>query len=77
MKLAIHRSYKFVQLFQVVVVRHAEKDSKEQVIYIKKNVLKYEVGFLWLGIRKYNYLIQSIRMGVVKYLGMPKVIPSI
>ena len=45
MNLAIHRSYKFVQLFQVVVVRHAEKDSKEQVIYIKKMYLNMKLVF--------------------------------
>ena len=40
--------------------RHAQSDSKGQVIYITKIYFNTKLVFrMWLGICKYNYLIQS------------------
>ena len=49
--IGIHRNYKFVQLFQVVVVRYAESDWKEQFGYISKINLGINLILcMWLGI---------------------------
>ena len=64
--------------FQVVVVRHAQSDSKQQINYILKiNVDIKLIFWMWLVIHKYIYLIQSIIWDGFgqAHLGMPKVIP--
>ena len=54
--------------FQVGVVRHAQIDWNQQVRYFSKIILAVNFIFcIWLGIRKYIYLIQSIHISVVRY----------
>ena len=77
MWLGICRSYTFIQSFQVGGVRHAQSDSKQRVSYIRKVNLGIELIFwMWLGIHKCIYLIQSSGCGQTN-LGMPKVITII
>ena len=66
----INRSNKFVQSFQVGVVRRVKRDSKQQVRMkqgMKLIRINLSVKLMWLGIHKYICLINFIHMGVVRH----------
>ena len=60
MWLDIHRIYRFVQSFQMYMVRHAQSYRKQQVSYISKMNLGMNL------IHNYIYMIQPIQMSVVR-----------
>ena len=64
----IHKSYKFVQSFQVGEVKHAQSDWKQWVSCILKMTLHiHSIFCMWLGIDEYMYVIHdSIQMAMVK-----------
>ena len=74
--------YKFIQSFQVGVVRHVQSDSKQQIrMNLGMKVIRMKVGMklirmkvgmkllfcMWLYIHKYIYLIQSTHINVVTH----------
>ena len=87
MWLGIRRSYKFIQSFQVDMVRHCPSDSKQCISSISRISWSIKSIFsIWWGIHKNMYLIQSIQMVLVRWdrraftfqlMCLSKVIPNI
>ena len=76
MWLGIHGSYKYIQSFQVGVVRYAQSDSKQLVSYISKRNLSMKIILsLWLGTLKADSIHSYVRGQAPP--GVPKVIPII
>ena len=62
-----------LQSFQLGVVKHSQSDSQQQVRtnldmkLIRKNLGMKLTFYMWLGVHKYIYLIQSIYMDMGKH----------
>ena len=46
--LGIHRCYKFIEFFQVGVIKHAKSDSKQQTSYISRMNGSLKLIFLYV-----------------------------